>query len=591
MDLISRRRTIRQTLGPRLILKGILFFSLGFIQASAFGQSRSEQLIRLRDSLLLDIQTATDTNLATSYYMLSFNAAVSDSAAWGYAEKAVELSDSLDFPIGIIKGSKVLGHLNFAIGEFQVALSHYKRSLHTAISHNMGEHIVHDWKSLPDTYFNLDEFDSVFWAIENYREAALEWKDSSSLGDAYLREANYFISQNLTKQAIEANLEATVIFEAIRDSFALADALSSLGMFLSREGERNEAEKYFLKAGAIYEQVDNVFGKMANLINYGILNKELGRLEKADSIFAYTKDFLEETRKNLKISAFYYGVYDANITVNRSEVMVLQDQFDSAISSLTDLLENRPESLDRISHGAATLSLATAYLESGNLANARKYASQSVEDFEITGIDDELVDALRILINIESESGNYKAAYEAQARLQTLSDSLNSLTRRKEYQSLLLDYEKEIDQRKISELEQDRLRDANQRNVLLGITGALGLAAIALFLFFRYRRARDQELLAQERELDEMKTRFFTQISHELRTPLTLILGPLEQLISAQRDEKDKDKLLLMRRNANRLLELVNQVLDLAKLKEGKLSLSTTEVDIVSWSQNYLLFL
>ena len=248
MDQISRRRTIIQTLGPQLMLHGALFLLLFSVQIPALSQSRSEQLIRLRDSLLLDIQTASDTNLATSYYMLSFNGAISDSAAWGYAEKAVELSDSLAFPIGIIKGSNVLGHLNFAIGEFQLALSHYKRSLNTAISNNMEEQIIHNWGLLPDTYFNLDEFDSVFWAVRNYRDAALAWKDSSSLGDAYLREANYFVSQNLTKQAIEANLEATVIYEAIKDSLALADALSNLGMVLSREGEKREAEKYFLKA-------------------------------------------------------------------------------------------------------------------------------------------------------------------------------------------------------------------------------------------------------------------------------------------------------------------------------------------------------
>lgn len=84
-------------------------------------------------------------------------------------------------------------------------------------------------------------------------------------------------------------------------------------------------------------------------------------------------------------------------------------------------------------------------------------------------------------------------------------------------------------------------------------------------------KAREAEQL---RELDQMKTRFFSNITHEFRTPLTLILGPAGQMMEEPRDQKDNKRLSLIDRNARQLLGLVNQLLDLSKLEAG-----TTHVD------------
>jgi signal transduction histidine kinase len=77
-------------------------------------------------------------------------------------------------------------------------------------------------------------------------------------------------------------------------------------------------------------------------------------------------------------------------------------------------------------------------------------------------------------------------------------------------------------------------------------------------------------------EMDRLKTEFFANISHEFRTPITLTLGPLEQVLAGRYGEvcgPVRDQLTVMHRNQQRLLELINQILDLAKLEAGRMEL------------------
>ncbi|MGH1366820.1 MAG: hybrid sensor histidine kinase/response regulator transcription factor [Calditrichia bacterium] len=82
------------------------------------------------------------------------------------------------------------------------------------------------------------------------------------------------------------------------------------------------------------------------------------------------------------------------------------------------------------------------------------------------------------------------------------------------------------------------------------------------------------------KELDELKSQFFANISHEFRTPLTLIIGMIDNLKKRANETSDQKELGLIELNADRLLNLINQLLDLSKLEAGELKIAATEGDI-----------
>tara|TARA_B100000809_G_scaffold43630_2_gene37910 strand:+ start:49078 stop:53193 length:4116 start_codon:yes stop_codon:yes gene_type:complete len=98
-----------------------------------------------------------------------------------------------------------------------------------------------------------------------------------------------------------------------------------------------------------------------------------------------------------------------------------------------------------------------------------------------------------------------------------------------------------------------------------------------------------QEKLDKERieEVNQMKLRLFTNISHDFRTPLTLIIGPLQRMIKEKTGTNSiQEQHKIMNRNANMLLDLINQLLDFRKSESGKLVLYASKSNLVSFTQN-----
>ncbi|MFT6854452.1 MAG: signal transduction histidine kinase/ligand-binding sensor domain-containing protein [Cyclobacteriaceae bacterium] len=92
----------------------------------------------------------------------------------------------------------------------------------------------------------------------------------------------------------------------------------------------------------------------------------------------------------------------------------------------------------------------------------------------------------------------------------------------------------------------------------------------------------EKKIRSQEHDLNKERIRFFTNFSHELRTPLTLILGPLRKVITKENDQEKADHLELVHRNALKLRNLINKMLDFRKAQSDQMKLRYSEVEIGS---------
>ncbi|MGV3556569.1 substrate-binding domain-containing protein [Larkinella arboricola] len=213
-------------------------------------------------------------------------------------------------------------------------------------------------------------------------------------------------------------------------------------------------------------------------------------------------------------------------------------------------------------------------------------------------------EAIRVAMNILR-----KEHFQKENLLQTaIIDSTN-------VRMIKLQTDKIIDHQNAIERQQKRIDDqiniyANQSNLLYLMT-ALFVAAIlfgtvALYSSFENKkinkelkikneqillqRNQIQEIAEKAQEATETKFRFFTNISHEFRTPLTLILGPLEDLLQVKNQTNSiRKNLILIQKNAQRLLWLVNQLMDFRKIESGKIQLRVTENDMVAFLRELML--
>ncbi len=137
---------------------------------------------------------------------------------------------------------------------------------------------------------------------------------------------------------------------------------------------------------------------------------------------------------------------------------------------------------------------------------------------------------------------------------------------------------------------------------------ALYIMVIALVLWYiRYRgiqklkvrfaleqeRIKGQQQIDQERreaerlhEFDQLRIKFLMNLSHEFRTPISLIIGPVEQLLQQETNTRKSGQLNMIRRNARRLLNLVNELLDFRNIEQKELRLNVTEGDFIDFARD-----
>lgn len=387
-----------------------------------------------------------------------------------------------------------------------------------------------------------------------------------------------------------------------------ASLLNGIGLAYYHQSKYNEALTSFFSALKALDQSSEYF-LFANVYNnIGLVYHDLSQLDKASEY--YFKSF--ELAKNIK-NAIQAGRSANNIGLIYND----KQDFISAIKYYQISLAYQLEIVDENGISASYLNLGITYKRLKDYSNAMRYLELS-ESIKLK-IDDKLgllnvldckadiriqqkqfkeaeaiaLKSLKLssmlhtiepkimvynrLYNLYESQRNYKEALKWYIRTTSLKDSLFTAEKNKQALEIETKYETEKKEQTIKLLESEKRTQLIWVYIFAGFIFAIEI----IYLLQRSRTQKAKELLAIQKEYnaklketDLFKSRFFSNISHEFRTPLTLILAHIEETINSNSISRNsKNDLQIAKRNANRLLELVNQLMDLAKLEAKKMEL------------------
>ena len=327
----------------------------------------------------------------------------------------------------------------------------------------------------------------------------------------------YDIAQQALSRATKINSE-----EGIHYSYVFLADVAQL------KGDLTEAKKYIDLALDYYLKTDNAQYVSRMYLIESAYYHGVDSIEKADESRYKAILYLKDKKNDFEMAKakYYYGHF----------LRYYRDDFRKAAPYLEESRElfEKIKKIENDVYQRCLRDLAICYDEFGNYEKSKNYYKQAYE------------------LNIELTK---KANRDTSRRLETKYQS-----EKKEQEIALLKSEKELTEQKRK----------SQRNLLFGGLGLTTIAGLFLFVLYRNRQKTNTKLI----ELDRAKSNFFANISHEFRTPLTLISGPIQDALNDESLPEDRRRDFEMaHRNAERLLSLVNQLLDMSKIESGNLKL------------------
>lgn len=415
-------------------------------------------------------------------------------------------------------------------------------------------------------------------AMEQDKERALALQLLSRL---YAEKGDYLL-------AVEAGLQALRLFQTLELTREVCITQIYLGVIYRYQRQFEQSLNYYKAAEqlAISEPFDSLIAGIWG--NIGNVYYDLNDLDKA----------LDHHLKSLEVDQRLGNTHGiSNSLHNIGLVYREKGLFEKAIQYYQQSLDLDKEQGNLRNIGISHLDFAELYIEKKAFQKALQSANQALEiAAQIQSIRLKSR-AIRFLPIIHAGLGEMDKALAFNKEAEDLTDSLSAADLGEKIAELQTKYDAEQQEIELSsrqeQIDAQQTYISQQRQFILGLSLVFALAALVTYLLFnRYKlkqtnrqlQLKHQQLeLKQEteqiRQINEIKSRFFANISHEFRTPLNLILAPLQEHASSI----PPPEIAMMKRNADRLLRLVNQLLDLAKIEVGLLQLEPRNIEISSF--------
>jgi signal transduction histidine kinase/DNA-binding response OmpR family regulator len=470
----------------------------------------------------------------------------------------------------------------------------------------------------------LSENPEAGWAYADSLELfAKKAKDKKALSRAAYLHAFSLDEQGKYEEALPYHQQELAFAKQTTDDELLGKALNSVGYSFHNLGKNDSALVYLMRAAEIKQKLGNMKDVSAAYANIGNIYSDLKAPEKAVEWLEKALTIrlsLPEGEKSAiitynNISIAYHGVKDYDKAIAYAQkgydlaVESGNNFFAGVIAGTIGVLWGKKGELDK------AIEMSERAVEFLLAANRRSntvfpYANLSETwwrkgDFDKALLANQkgyvIMEELKLMEPLEVYYENFARIYESQGNYQQalhwyrkfmiLDDSLFKKENLETVATIEAKFEKEKTDAQLARQELDLARQTSQKKTILIVGIVLVLGLLFLLQYLRYKQKQKQRevaLLAQIsateaeklKELDLIKSNFFANISHEFRTPLTLILSPIEQMASGTFTGDAQKYFRIIIRNGKRLLELVNQLLDLSKLESGKLKLQLSPGDL-----------
>jgi signal transduction histidine kinase/DNA-binding response OmpR family regulator len=523
-------------------MRRLLFLlALAVVAPPLFSQTKLDP-----DSLLRVMPTLPDTQKIRAYFEICKAYLGNDrEKSFAAAEEAVRIAESLKSDVWTARSLNFLVVAATNHGEFKNALPSAQRALALAKKADYKPQILESLENCALIYVQLGHWDKAVEASHTGLNMAHEIHDTvgllnnlNVLATAQMQLNQYAESEKRFRECLKIARRAGRLFE-------MARAHTSLGELYGKQRHWQACIEASEAGARLFRQFEYLNGEAIALIDLAKAQYELGDLAKSRSSYQQMLDITRQIGSRQIEGVALAGLGQIDIETDRYKEalanLLLAEKLGREINS-HPLLKSVYASLEKLYFARREFDQARAYNQKHAIAADSVFSEgmlSRVTDFQV----------------------RYETAEkEAQLHQQTL------------------------------QIE----REKSRKNLLLGGLALAVLALLSLYQYFRNRQKIQQKeadlALALEhaeaeklRELDQTKSAFFANISHEFRTPLTLILGPVHQWLESVKSAGQDTAAVpargldLVRRNANRLLDLINQLLDLSKLESGGMRLTVAQ--------------
>jgi signal transduction histidine kinase/DNA-binding response OmpR family regulator len=528
------------------------------------------------DSLELSFQTATaDASKINILHKLFYEYRYADPLrAKNAILKAIQLAEKNNYPQLNIESNLILGDFLQIQSSPDSAIVIFKHSLQ--LSNEIGdiEGQCNSLFGIGSSYWRKNDFETA----RNYQIllSQLAEKNNNYYGKAksLKLEGDIYTETGEYGNAMKSYVSASDVFKKIGKIEDYGKSINNIGFVYRRLGNYESATKYFLQSDSIYRLNNDRVGMASVQHNLAVIHKNQGRLEQAFLYNLRAIALFKELTDRKRLGYTYYTM---------GEIYRLQKQPKRALDYFWQAITCSTKVGDSVNVGYTYIAIGDTNEQENNHEKAKSAWLQAVEI--ALSMDQYLMamDAQDRLSALYAKERNYYKAYESKKEYAAIRDSFYTIEKRDFAASIEAKYQNEEKLKENALLAKDNDLKAlklkqrvNERNVIIAFAIISLILGLLVYSQYRIKRNANEKL----RELDRLKSNFFANISHEFRTPLTLIKGPIEHLEQNPEERLSPENVKMIRRNANRLLKLVNQLLDLSKSDEGSLQLEPTEGDL-----------